>query len=169
MKLDEKSSRGDIAVQAYLAAPEVLAEKRNELRLARLSSFEYYGSRVPVDRSGSFGEQLNVSNYSDGAARLMTLQDLGECSPSVSPGHTYVLGTWYESNAPVYFQVYYRNATGTWTSWQASPTFPASSGWSHATWTPPTIPSDAGALSFGLTLASNGTLTTDDYSLADSA
>ncbi len=54
LKLDEKSSRGDIAMQVYLAAPEVLAQKNNELRLARLSSFEYFGSKEPVDRSDSF-------------------------------------------------------------------------------------------------------------------
>jgi hypothetical protein len=44
----ERSPRGDMAVQAYLAAPEVLAQKNNELRLARLSSFEYCGSKAPV-------------------------------------------------------------------------------------------------------------------------
>jgi hypothetical protein len=45
LKVDEKSSRGDIAMQAYLTAPEVLAQKNNELRLARLSSFEYFGTK----------------------------------------------------------------------------------------------------------------------------
>jgi hypothetical protein len=54
LTFDERSSRADMAVQAYLAAPEVLAQKNNELRLARLSSFEYYGSKSPVDRSDSF-------------------------------------------------------------------------------------------------------------------
>lgn len=55
LTFNPESSRGDIAVQAYLAAPEVLAQKSNELRLARLSSFEYYGSKNPVDRSDAFG------------------------------------------------------------------------------------------------------------------
>jgi hypothetical protein len=54
VKFDENSSRGDIAMQVYLSAPEVLAQKSNELRLARLSSFEYYGTKVPMDRSDSF-------------------------------------------------------------------------------------------------------------------
>jgi hypothetical protein len=45
LKCDENLSRGDMAMQAYLTAPEVLAQKRNELRLARLSSFEYFGSK----------------------------------------------------------------------------------------------------------------------------
>jgi hypothetical protein len=51
---EQESSRGDIAMQAYLASPEVLAQKNNELRLARLSSFEYYGTKKPVERSDSF-------------------------------------------------------------------------------------------------------------------
>jgi hypothetical protein len=50
-----ESSRGDIAMQAYLAAPEVLAQQSNELRLARLTAFEYYGSKASVDRSDAFG------------------------------------------------------------------------------------------------------------------
>jgi hypothetical protein len=54
LKFDEKSSRGDIAVQVYLAAPELLAQKHNEMRLSRLASFEYHGSKEPQDRSASF-------------------------------------------------------------------------------------------------------------------
>ena len=41
LELDEESSRGDIAMRAFLEAPEFVAQKNNELRLARLSSFEY--------------------------------------------------------------------------------------------------------------------------------
>ena len=52
----DKSSRGDMAMQAYLAAPEVLAQKNNELRLARLSTFEYYGTKQPMDRTDTFSE-----------------------------------------------------------------------------------------------------------------
>lgn len=54
LKFDEKSSHGDIAVQVFLAKPELLAEKHNEQRLIRLATFEYFGSKKPVDRSDSF-------------------------------------------------------------------------------------------------------------------
>ena len=54
IKFDENSSRGDIAVQVYLAAPELLAQKHNEMRLSRLASFEYHGSKEPQDRSATF-------------------------------------------------------------------------------------------------------------------
>jgi hypothetical protein len=49
----KQASKGDIAVRAYLEAPELLAQKNNELRLARLTSFEYHGTKEPVDRSDS--------------------------------------------------------------------------------------------------------------------
>ena len=52
LKWDEMPSHGDIAVQVFLAKPELLAEKHNEQRLIRLATFEYFGSRRPVDRRG---------------------------------------------------------------------------------------------------------------------
>ncbi len=54
LEFDEKSSNGDVVMQVYLAKPELLAEKHNEMRLLRLSSFEYFGSKEPVDRSETF-------------------------------------------------------------------------------------------------------------------
>ena len=56
LKFDEKSSHGDIAVQVFLANPELLAAKHNEQRMCRLASFEYHGSKRPVDRRDSFAE-----------------------------------------------------------------------------------------------------------------
>ncbi len=53
LKFDEASSHGDIAVQAFLAMPELLVEKHNEQRLIRLTTFEYFGSKRPVNRSES--------------------------------------------------------------------------------------------------------------------
>ena len=50
----ENSSCADMAVQAWLADPEVFAEKFNEQRLARLASFDYFGSKVPVNQSETF-------------------------------------------------------------------------------------------------------------------
>jgi hypothetical protein len=54
LKFDEKSSNGDVVMQVYLAKPELLAEKHNEMKLLRLSSFEYFGSKESVDRSATF-------------------------------------------------------------------------------------------------------------------
>ena len=53
---DQKSSREDIALQVWLADPDLLAQKHNEQRLIRLSAFEYYSNPNPIDRSASFKE-----------------------------------------------------------------------------------------------------------------
>ena len=48
------TSRADLAVKVWLEAPALLTETLNELRLARLTGFDYWGSKVPVDRSDAF-------------------------------------------------------------------------------------------------------------------
>ena len=126
-------------------------------------------TRVSSAVNGSHGERLDIGNFKSGAARLVVTQDLGECSPSITPGHRYVLSTWYQATGPVYLVDYYRTANGIWTEWGASPRFASSAGWRHAIWTTPPAPRSATALSFGLTLGSAGSLTTDDYGLRDAA
>ncbi len=54
LAFDPKSSREDIALQVWLADPDLLALKHNEQRLIRLSTFEYYSNPNPVDRSAFF-------------------------------------------------------------------------------------------------------------------
>jgi hypothetical protein len=50
----DDSSCAEISMQAWLDDPEVFAEKFNEQRLARLASFDYFGSKVPVDHTDTF-------------------------------------------------------------------------------------------------------------------
>src|SRR5207245_9251523 len=50
-------------------------------------------TRTTAAHSGTYAEQVNVSNYSSGDNKLMVLQDLGACSPSVTPGHQYVISS----------------------------------------------------------------------------
>jgi len=54
LKLVEDTSFGDVAVQVYLANPDLLAEKHNEQRLVRLPKFEYHGSEAGLDLTGNF-------------------------------------------------------------------------------------------------------------------
>lgn len=54
LKLEDDSSHGDIAIQVYLKAPDLLVQQHKEFHLSRLSGFEYHGHREPVDRSDSF-------------------------------------------------------------------------------------------------------------------
>ena len=117
--------------------------------------------------SGSFGERVKMTGRTDGDAKLVPLMDLGECSSQVTSGRNYEVSAWYKSNVDVSFTLYKRNAIGQWTYWTHSPRFAPVSGWTRATWISPTPPADALAVSFGLTIDSVGTLTTDDYGFAE--
>ena len=112
---------------------------------------------------------LNVSGYQSGDAKLLPIFDLGGCSPSVTPGQTYNLGTWYESTGITQFALYYRDSSGAWYYWTSSPWFAPASGWTQATFQTPPAPANATGMSFGLALIANGSLTTDDYSMASTA
>jgi hypothetical protein len=124
-----------------------------------------YGSNTAAF-SWSVGEEtLTVTNYSSGTANLITTLDNGTCAPTVTPGNTYTVGASYSSSAPVYFTIYTRSTNGTWSYWTQSPTFAATAGTAlnGATWTTPPIPAGVNGIGFGLTLQSNGSLTTTNY------
>jgi len=53
-QFQENSSCADMALQAWLANPELFTEKFNEQRLTRLASFDYFGSKLPVNRTETF-------------------------------------------------------------------------------------------------------------------
>jgi len=116
--------------------------------------------------TGSVAETITMSSYTDGDAMLLPTLDTSSCAPAATAGTTYNIGAWYESSTVTQFALYYRSAAGIWTYWTSSPWLAASSTWTQATWTTPAVPAGATAISFGLSLFSLGTLTTDDYSLA---
>jgi Polysaccharide deacetylase len=118
----------------------------------------------PGSPTGSTAENVTVTNYSSGDAKLLPTMDQGHCTPTVVPGNTYNLSVQYESTAVSQFALYYRTTTGSWVYWTSSPFFPASSTWATATFTTPAVPAGANGVSFGLALIANGSLTTDNYS-----
>ena len=132
-----------------------------------------YGTNTPSyavvspGHTGNNAERLTMSGYVSGDAKLLPALDLGGCSPTGTPGHIYQLSAWYKSNVITQFEVYYRTGTGYWTYWTASPLFNASSNWTQITWTTPALPAGASGISYGLNIQSNGSITTDDYSMID--
>jgi peptidoglycan/xylan/chitin deacetylase (PgdA/CDA1 family) len=124
-------------------------------------------SRVNDAHSGNFAERVTVTSLTDGDAKLVPFRDLGECSSQIASGRNYEVTAWYKSDVEVYFSLYKRDSVGQWTYWTHSPDSAPASAWTKATWILPTPPADALAVSFGLTIASVGTLTTDDYGLAE--
>jgi peptidoglycan/xylan/chitin deacetylase (PgdA/CDA1 family) len=120
--------------------------------------------------SGSNAQRLTMTGYSSGDAKLVPNLDLVTCAPSVTPGKTYEVSTWYQSTAVSQFALYYRDASGAWFYWTSSPWLAPTATpttWTQATFTTPAAPANATAVTFGLALIANGTLTTDDYSLVD--
>jgi hypothetical protein len=115
--------------------------------------------------SGNWAQNVTITAYTSGDRKLVTSQQANACSPRVTPGHTYNLSAWYQSNQPAHIVAYYLNASGTWVYWTQSPAMAASSSWAQAAWTTPAVPAGATAVSFGLNLAAAGSLTTDDYSM----
>jgi peptidoglycan/xylan/chitin deacetylase (PgdA/CDA1 family) len=132
-------------------------------------SSSYTWTRTTSAHTGTSAEALNVSNYASGDNKLEVQQDLGTCSPTVTPGRQYRLTEWYISSAPVSFTVFSRKDDWSFPYWMTSPTFPASPTWTQATWVTPVVPSDVNGLSFGLTLDNNGSLTVDDFGITDAA
>ena len=124
-------------------------------------------SRVNDAHSGSWASRITMTSRTDGDAKLVPTFDLGQCSLQIAQGRTYQVSTWYKSDVPVFFTLYKRNAIGQWGYWTQSPRLAAASTWTLASWLSPLPPADAVAASFGLTIDSVGTLTTDDYGFAD--
>jgi peptidoglycan/xylan/chitin deacetylase (PgdA/CDA1 family) len=132
-----------------------------------------YGTNTPAfakvtpGRTGTSAERLTMSGYVNGEARLLPTMDLGQCAPTVTPGHTYSMRAWYTSTVPTQFSVYLRNAIGTWSYWTSSPWFSAATAYTQAVWQTPAVPAGFTAISAGLNLFRNGQLVTDDYALYD--
>lgn len=122
-------------------------------------------TRTSDAHSGSWAERIDISSYTDGAKRLVVLQDGGACSPAISAGDTATISVWYKSTATVRFSVFYRDSTDTWRSWNTSPSFPAAAAYTQATYTTPALPSGAIGISWGLNLQAVGSLTSDDYAM----
>jgi peptidoglycan/xylan/chitin deacetylase (PgdA/CDA1 family) len=124
-------------------------------------------TRVTDAHTGTYASRIVLSSRTDGDAKLVPRFDLGQCSSAVAQGRTYQVSTWYKSNVQVFFTMYKRNALGQWSYWTQSPRLAPAATWTQATWITPVPPADAQAASFGLTIDSVGTLTTDDYGFAD--
>ncbi|WP_423184611.1 polysaccharide deacetylase family protein [Arthrobacter sp. NyZ413] len=122
---------------------------------------------VSPGHTGKNAERLTMTGYVSGDAKLLPALDLGGCSPTGTPGHTYQLKAWYKSTAATQFELYYRIGNGFWQYWTASPLIGAATNWTQATWTTPPLPAGASGISWGLNIQTNGTITTDDYAMFD--
>jgi hypothetical protein len=118
--------------------------------------------------TGDWAMALTISGYVDGDRKLIvpTMNDPA-CAPKATPGKSYKLGAWYKSTRATGFVTYYRDASGQWQYWESGPDVAAASAWTQTTFQTQPLPAGATAISFGLSLAGNGTLTVDDHSMTE--
>ncbi|MFH5880295.1 polysaccharide deacetylase family protein [Arthrobacter sp. NA-172] len=124
-------------------------------------------STVATAHTGTKAEKLTITGYSSGDAKLLPTMDSGSCAPPAVAGHTYSVRAWYTSTAVTQFALYYRDASGNWVYWTSGPWLAAASTYTQASFTTPVLPAGATAVSFGLSLFNNGSVTTDDYAMYD--
>jgi peptidoglycan/xylan/chitin deacetylase (PgdA/CDA1 family) len=126
-------------------------------------------TRTTDAHTGTYAERLDVTNYQDGDGKLLVNQDLGFCTPTVTPGHQYRITEWYKSTAPVYLTIFTRDSQWEWRYMMSSNAFPATSTWAQASFVVPAVAAGINGMSFGLTLGSNGSVTVDDATFDDAA
>ena len=107
---------------------------------------------------------LTLTNWASGDRKLLISQTTG-CAPTVTAGRTYQLGVWYTATRPVNLTVFRHSAAG-WTYYTDLQTLPATATFTAAQVTTPALPDGTDQLSWGLSIAGNGTVVTDDYSIA---
>ncbi len=131
--------------------------------------YRYQLSRTTTAHSGTYAEQLTIGRYWTGWQGLLIQMGSSACGPSLVAGHTYALSAWYQARGDVRFTAYYRTTAGSWVQWTTGPALAPAAAWTQGTFATPPLPSDATRISFGLTLHSTGSLTTDDYALSDTS
>jgi hypothetical protein len=172
-----------VFIVAALAAASVPVAKINLLQNASLEAATgttptcwalggygtntYAWDRTSDAHSGSFGEILTVTSYTNGDRKIVNRQDAGACAPVVTAGRTYTMTAWYKSTVAAIFFVYYRNSSGSWAYWTQSPRQAATATWTQASFTTPALPAAATNISIGLGTIAAGTLTVDDFGLFD--
>ena len=107
---------------------------------------------------------LTVTNRISGDRKLLQSQTPG-CPPTVVAGQTYRLGVWYSATTPVNLTVFIHSAAG-WTYYGDLQTLPPAGDFTQVQVPTPAMPASADQISWGLSLAGDGTVITDDYSIA---
>ena len=122
---------------------------------------------VPANSpSGARSFAISLSAYQSGDAKLLQ-SDAPGCAPAVIPGQQYDLRADYKTTAggTSGLTVFSHTANG-WQYWTDLKALPPVTGWTTAQARTPAIPAGVDRISFGLSIAGNGTLSTTNYSIA---
>ncbi len=116
-------------------------------------------------RLGGRAASVTLQGHTAGDRKLVQ-EESTQCAPAVVPGRGYTIQVWYKSTAPVSLTLFRHSAQG-WSYWGDIQQQAPAADWTLATAPTPTIPDGTDFISFGLSLAIDGTLATDDYSLTE--
>jgi hypothetical protein len=119
----------------------------------------------PNSPAGARSFSINVGTYQSGDAKLLQ-SDAPGCAPAVIPGEQYDLQLDYKTMAAGTsgLTVFSHGANG-WQYWTDLKELPPVAGWTTGQARTPAIPSGVDRISFGLSVAGNGTLSTTNYSM----
>ncbi len=118
---------------------------------------------TPAGPGGPASETVTVSSYTTGDATLLPRLDLGQCTPSTSPGTRTHLAAQYRSTVPTQFVVYRRTATASWEYWTASPFLGPAPNWAPIAWDTPPAPPDTTGVAAGLAVGAVGAVQSMAY------
>jgi len=106
--------------------------------------------------------RLTMSGRQSGDRKLI-IRENDACGVAVTAGTSYDLYVSYTSTVPVEGAFYRKTAAG-WTWWYVPGNqLPAASTWTRARFRTPAVPADTVRVAWGVAIAANGTLITDDY------
>jgi hypothetical protein len=114
--------------------------------------------------SGQVAQSVTVSGYASGDRKLL-ISENATCPPAVTPGQTYTLSVFYKSTTAANALTVFRHSAAGWTYWTELESLPAAAAWTQASAVTPAIPAGTDQITFGISIAANGTLVTDDYAL----
>jgi hypothetical protein len=114
--------------------------------------------------SGQVAQSVAVSGYASGDRKLLITEN-ATCAPAVTPGQMYTLSVFYRSTTAANSLTVFRHSTAGWTYWTDLKALPAAASWTQASALTPAVPAGTDQISFGISIAANGTLVTDDYAL----
>jgi hypothetical protein len=115
--------------------------------------------------SGTRAQSVSITNYTSGDRKLIPTEN-GTCAPAVVPGEAYDLSVWYKSTSARNSLTVFRHSGAGWTYWTELKALPPTAAWTLASGRTPPVPSGTDQISFGISISADGTLLTDDYSLA---
>ena len=162
-----------VVPRVYAAPTELLTNGSLEAGGAVPTCFQFAGwgthtfsQGVSTDTPSGAGRsyRIELSNYQDGDRKLMVAEQ-DACAAKVDADKVYSLSVSYKSTSANNAVTLFRKTTAGWQYWTDVKRLPAVAAWSTATAVTPAVPAGTIAISMGVSIAGNGVLLTDDYSI----